>query len=468
MRNSILFYLFLLPVALMAQVGIGTTTPNESAKLDVSSTSQGFLPPRVTLTGTTDGTTIKNAAGSSIIPATGLFVYNTATAGTSPSNVTPGLYYYDGSKWQRIINQQPDATIEFNQLTPTTASVVFTPNTPSSKDYVYVSTVDASQWTYNGTTYITYTPPASTAWNLAGGTTDAGSNKTGAILRTGNVGVGPTTPPVYPGYTSMAISNATNGGVLDFLNGSNRVGTIYNDANKFIIGTVGATAYSIPLVFITGGSASERMRITGTGNVGIGTTTPSNILEINGSGGAGTGLKLTTGASANKLLSSDASGNASWATNLVVHSVGEIYGGGIVFYVYDNGTHGLIAAPTDQGSLIQWYNSSSVTNAARNGIEAGKFNTERIIINQGSGNYAAQICANQQIGTWGDWYLPSIHELNLLYIQKSAVGGFSTGVYWSSSEVNSSVAWNEEFSTGNQRGYNLKTDSYNVRAIRAF
>ena len=210
------------------------------------------------------------------------------------------------------------------------------------------------------------------------------------------------------------------------------------------------------------------MRITGTGNVGIGTTTPSNILEINGSGGAGTGLKLTTGASANKLLSSDASGNASWATNLVVHSVGEIYGGGIVFYVYDNGTHGLIAAPTDQGSLIQWYNSSSVTNAARNGIEAGKFNTERIIINQGSGNYAAQICANQQIGTWGDWYLPSIHELNLLYIQKSAVGGFSTGVYWSSSEVNSSVAWNEEFSTGNQRGYNLKTDSYNVRAIRAF
>lgn len=241
MRNSILFYLLLLPLALMAQVGIGTTTPNESAKLDVTSTSQGFLPPRVILTGTTDATTIKNAAGTSITPATGLFVYNTATAGTSPSNVTPGLYYYDGSKWQRIINQQPDATIEFNQLTPTTASVVFTPNTPSSKDYVYVSTVDASQWTYNGTTYITYTPPASTAWNLAGGTTDAGSNKTGAISRTGNVGIG-TNPTVRldarasvgDGALGIGTSSATamvagagavrystsSGGVLEYSNGT--------------------------------------------------------------------------------------------------------------------------------------------------------------------------------------------------------------------------------------------------------
>ncbi|MEI6679787.1 MAG: hypothetical protein WCL21_14330 [Mariniphaga sp.] len=241
MKNlrTLLFVAILFAMAAVSNaqsVGINSdgSTPNSSAMLDVTSTNKGFLPPRVTLTGTTDVSTIAS-------PATGLFVYNTATAGTSPSNVTPGLYYYDGSKWQRIINQQPDATIEFNQLTPTTAGVVFTPNTPASKDYVYVSTVDNSQWTYNGSIYVTYTPPASTAWNLAGGTTDAGSNKTGAISRTGNVGVG-TTPTVRldarattgDGAVGIGTSSATasttgagalrystsSGGILEYSNGT--------------------------------------------------------------------------------------------------------------------------------------------------------------------------------------------------------------------------------------------------------
>ena len=39
-----------------------------------------------------------------------------------------------------------------------------------------------------------------------------------------------------------------------------------------------------------------------------------------------------------------------------VHFIGESYGGGIVFYVYDNGQHGLIAATADQSTGIQWYN----------------------------------------------------------------------------------------------------------------
>jgi hypothetical protein len=87
---------------LKAQTGIGTTSPNASAKLEVASSTQGFLPPRIALTGTTDNTTIKNAAGTSITPATGLLVYNTATAGTAPNNVTAGYYYYNGTAWVQI------------------------------------------------------------------------------------------------------------------------------------------------------------------------------------------------------------------------------------------------------------------------------------------------------------------------------------------------------------------------------
>jgi len=125
-------------------------------------------------------------------------------------------------------------------------------------------------------------------------------------------------------------------------------------------------------------------------------------------------------------------------------SIGDTYQGGIIFYLDATGCHGLIAAPSDQSTGIQWYNGSySVTNAVRDGIGAGEFNTERIIANQATGAYAAQICANYQGGNYGDWYLPSKYELNLMYLsigQGNAlglgnVGGFANNVYWSSTEV---------------------------------
>jgi hypothetical protein len=76
MKNLLLSVLIFLPSLLLAQVGIGTFTPNASAKLEVSSSNKGFLPPRVTLTGTADVTTITS-------PATGLFIYNTASCPSS-------------------------------------------------------------------------------------------------------------------------------------------------------------------------------------------------------------------------------------------------------------------------------------------------------------------------------------------------------------------------------------------------
>jgi len=183
-KPIVVFFVFLISgFSSFAQVGIGTTTPNASAKLQVDATDKGFLAPRVSLTATNDVATIPS-------PATGLLIYNTATAGTSPNNVTPGFYFYDGSKWQRLISQQPDATVNFDKTTPTTTGVTFTPNTPASQDYVYVSSVDNSQWTYNGSNYVTYTPAPSTAWYSQSSTNDAGSNKTSGIYRNGNVGIG--------------------------------------------------------------------------------------------------------------------------------------------------------------------------------------------------------------------------------------------------------------------------------------
>ena len=162
-----------------------------------------------------------------------------------------------------------------------------------------------------------------------------------------------------------------------------------------------------------------------------------------------------------------------------VHAIGDSYGGGIVFYVYDGGQHGLIAATSDQctGGVVEcvlgrsWYNgSNTTTNAVRDAIGAGQYNTERIIANQGTGDYAAQICANYQGGGYGDWYLPSQYELNLLFLQKDVVGGFkliSGQDYWSSSESNVYDAWAQDFDDGSQDSVNKGYPQY-VRPVRAF
>lgn len=71
------------------------TTPNPSAMLDIVATDKGLLIPRVALTAI-------NSASPITSPATSLVVYNSSTAGTAPNSVTPGFYYWDGTKWVRF------------------------------------------------------------------------------------------------------------------------------------------------------------------------------------------------------------------------------------------------------------------------------------------------------------------------------------------------------------------------------
>ena len=86
-----------------AQTGIGTSTPNAAAKLDVSSSTKGFLPPKVALTATNSFDPITGLSGSTALAtAAGLLIYNTATAGTAPNNVVPGYYYWNGTTWVQI------------------------------------------------------------------------------------------------------------------------------------------------------------------------------------------------------------------------------------------------------------------------------------------------------------------------------------------------------------------------------
>jgi len=164
---------------------------------------------------------------------------------------------------------------------------------------------------------------------------------------------------------------------------------------------------------------------------------------------------------------------------LFTHTIGETYGGGRVFYVYDGGLHGLIAALADQGtsSGTQWDNGDSkLTGTTGDGVGAGAMNTTIIAATQmddtPNGKFAAKLCADYSLKaadgvTYGDWYLPSKAELNLLFKQKAVVGGFANTTYWSSTETSSNNAWSQYFLNG-QQGNNPKLKPFRVRAVRAF
>ena len=74
----------LLTATTYAQVGVGTTTPDASSALDITSTTKGLLIPRMT-------ETQRDAISS---PATGLMIYQT--------DGTVGFYYYNGSSWAEV------------------------------------------------------------------------------------------------------------------------------------------------------------------------------------------------------------------------------------------------------------------------------------------------------------------------------------------------------------------------------
>ena len=164
-------------------------------------------------------------------------------------------------------------------------------------------------------------------------------------------------------------------------------------------------------------------------------------------------------------------------------------GGGIVFYVQASGgtfacgatlastCKYLEAAPTSgtnawTDASYAWSGNTTGAiglNAQGTAVGSGYKNTEAMVAQNSTANRAGTITrAYRGPNNLSDWYLPSKDELNELHTRRVTVGGSSTVIYWSSSEVVDPIgAWAQNFYGGSQ-GTPIKTATYYVRPVRAF
>jgi hypothetical protein len=166
------------------------------------------------------------------------------------------------------------------------------------------------------------------------------------------------------------------------------------------------------------------------------------------------------------------------------HYVGELYGGGVVFWVDKTGLHGLICSMIDLSADQMWSDVfSTLIGATAQSNWDGLSNSNAIIGQSAHTSSAAKLCldyinADYGTGVYSDWYLPAIDQLSLLYNHKypvnkalesdgnSATTPLTKNSYWTSTEDNDINAFVSDYSLDIFPAW--KSDDGYVRAVRSF
>lgn len=340
MKKFLLLFVLFTSLPFYAQVGIGTTTPDASAMLDIQSNNSGILIPRMSA-GERDGIAS---------PAQGLMVY---------VNDDNSFYYYDGANWIRLGNglgDDGDWTVNGNDMySNVSGNVGIGNNSPSFKldlngDLRHGNALYINSTNNNGyRSWATFNSPANTyGENIfigAGGTTVMGAGESTGTVKSnidtsnGHETLYMATDNNFHLYTSLQdgwsqriealLIDKDRDWHIDFTriymhdktNGNNRIqfitrtnyrygygvsinagqglvigggespNTLYNNINLANTETLYLTSdnkgTNPAIKFITNiqdgwNSRVEAVTITGNGNVGIGTNSPTRKIDING------------------------------------------------------------------------------------------------------------------------------------------------------------------------------------------
>jgi len=226
------------------------------------------------------------------------------------------------------------------------------------------------------------------------------------------------------------------------------------------------------------GASSAQISINGGGWVTSGGIQSGQTIQV----------RLTTSASGSTMLTASVSvgsTSASWQVTTAgldactgttsSPSVGAVCTDGSIYAgVTPDGNVEMYAAPCDAGMTGSagsctgtrlsegWGGFTDMTNVTSQTTGKANTATEHGNDSDGYGPYsAADYCYNLS-GYLGhsDWYLPAEGELNVMYINMTAITGFTASIYWSSSETTGNSALNQDFSSGAQSGNNKFNGSY--------